>query len=340
MTISKHIIPTIQWWIANISFNYKRISHGTPELILFSDASKKGWGAYNETENIRTGGKWSLTEQVSHINILEPKACQLCLHTICKNKDNTHVRIYMDNTTSCTYINKFGGCTSESDTIAREIWFWCMERPIYLSAAHVPGKDNCEADAESRTENDDTEWSLNANIFNTIHETFPGLTVDLFASRLNNKLPKYVVSTFQLATSDLTENRSGQGVGTFDTTSVAYTKLVAKSSPSGSRSMLQATKHKTNSTSSAQTRTTTPNEKTETGMFSIIQRSLKNTGVPKQARELILKSWRSSTKQQYNGYISKWFKFCGQQINPIKPSINEILKFLSNLYTVQVSGHS
>lgn len=67
-----------------------------------------------------------------------------------------------------------------------------MERHIYLSAAHVPGKDNCEADAESRTENDDTEWSLNANIFNTIHETFPGLTVDLFASRLNNKLPKYV----------------------------------------------------------------------------------------------------------------------------------------------------
>ena len=67
-------------------------------------------------------------------------------------------------------------------------------------------------------------------------------------------------------------------------------------------------------------------------MFSIIRRSLKNTGVPKQARELLLKSWRSSTKQQYNGYISKWLKFCGQQINPIKPSINEILKFLSNLY--------
>ena len=35
---------------------------------------------------------------------------------------------------------------------------------------------------------------------------------------------------------------------------------------------------------------------------------------------------------KYNGYISKWFKFCGQQINPIKPSINEILKFLSYLY--------
>ena len=58
LTIPKHRIPSIQWWIANVSFSYKRIPHGTPEFILFSDASKKGCGAYNQTENIRTGGKW------------------------------------------------------------------------------------------------------------------------------------------------------------------------------------------------------------------------------------------------------------------------------------------
>ena len=50
---------------------YKVISHGQPQLVLYSDSSKKGWGAYNETENIRTGGKWSATEQESHINILK-----------------------------------------------------------------------------------------------------------------------------------------------------------------------------------------------------------------------------------------------------------------------------
>ena len=270
----------------------------------------------------------ALTEQESHNNIPELKACQLCLHTFCKNKENTHVRVYMDNTTSCAYISKFGGRTSELDTMAREIRFWCMERHIYLSAAHIPGKDNCEAEAESRTEKDDTEWSLDAKIFNNIHETFPELTVDLFASRLNNKLPKYVsrnldpnafatdafsltwdndfytCSTFQLASSNLTENRRGQGVSTFDSTSVAYTKLVAKSSPSGSRSMLQDTKHKANSTSSAQTRTTTPNENLTWDVFYYPENPQKR-GVPKQARELILKSWRSSIKHQYNGYISK-----------------------------------
>ena len=192
MTIPKHVVPVIKWWIQNVDASYKQISHGEPKLVLYSDSSKRGWGAYNETENIRTGGEWSVTEQESHINILELRACQLTLHTFCRNVKNLHVRIYLDNTTSCCYINKLGGKTRELDSISREIWFWCMDRHIHLSAAHVPGIENHEADEESRTENDDTEWALNEELFNSIHEKYPELTIDLFASRVNHKLRKYV----------------------------------------------------------------------------------------------------------------------------------------------------
>ena len=83
-------------------------------LILYSDSSKKGCGAYKETENIRTGGEWSVTEQEFHINILELKACQLTLQTFWTNVNNLHVRVYLDNTTSCSYINKLGGKTLET----------------------------------------------------------------------------------------------------------------------------------------------------------------------------------------------------------------------------------
>ena len=192
MTIPKKVHPVINWWIDNVDSSYKVISHGKPQLVLYSDSSKKGWGAYNETENIRTGGKWSATEQESHINILELQACQLTLHTFCKNVKNLHVRIYMDNTTSCSYINKLGGKTSELDSLAREIWFWCLDRHIHLSAAHVPGIDNHEAGEESRADNDDTEWSLREEVFKSIHVMHPEMSVDLFASRLNHKLIKYV----------------------------------------------------------------------------------------------------------------------------------------------------
>ena len=190
----EQVRPIITWWIENIHASYKLISHGPPTLTLFSDASQTGWGAYNKTEKIRTGGKWSLVEQDAHINILELKACQLCLLTFCKNVSDTHVRIYTDNTTCLAYINKFGGCSPELDSIARDIWFWCINRHIHISAAHIPGVDNWEADEESRAdnENDDTEWCLNADTFKAIYEVFPTLTIDLFASRLNNKLDKYV----------------------------------------------------------------------------------------------------------------------------------------------------
>ena len=42
--------------------------------------------------------------------------------------------------------------------IAKDIWFWCLERKFHLSVAHVPGVYNTEADEESRQVNDDTEW--------------------------------------------------------------------------------------------------------------------------------------------------------------------------------------
>ena len=192
MSIPKYIQPVIQWWIDNVEGSYKLISHGKPQLVLFSDASTKAWGAFNETENIRTGGEWSVTEQDNHINILELKACQLALHTFCRNVTCLHVRVYMDNTTSCSYINKFGGKTPVLDSIARDIWFWCIDRHIHLSAAHVPGKDNCEADEESRKINDDTEWSLNEDTFRIIRQIYPNMSIDLFASRLNYKLERYV----------------------------------------------------------------------------------------------------------------------------------------------------
>ena len=63
----------------------------------------------------------------------------------------------MANTTSCAYVNKFGGRTSELDTIAREIWVWCLDRNIHLSAAYLPGIQKKEADELSRVFNDDLE---------------------------------------------------------------------------------------------------------------------------------------------------------------------------------------
>ena len=59
----------------------------------------------------------------------------------------------MDNTTAVACVSKMG--TSHSDqcnTVPKEIWQFCIQRDIWVSAAYVPGKENVEADEESRKE--------------------------------------------------------------------------------------------------------------------------------------------------------------------------------------------
>lgn len=146
MNVPPSVKSILGWWIQNLQTCFKKVSHGIPQLILYSDSSNLGWGAYNKTLNIRTGGDWSVQEQRLHINVLELKACQLALLTFCKCEHNIHVQIFLDNSTSVSYINKLGGKKPELNDIARNIWFWCIDRSIHLTATHVAGVLNIEAD--------------------------------------------------------------------------------------------------------------------------------------------------------------------------------------------------
>ena len=192
MKVPKAADNWLQWWILNVKSTFKTITRPAPGIVIYTDASTKQWGAYDQTHKQKTNGFWSAEEQNLHINVLELKACQLGIMSFCKGKKNIHVRVYMDNTTSCAYINKYGGKFDNLDKIAREIWFWCIERNIFLSAAHVAGSKNIEADKMSRENNDDLEWSLSLSVFDKLHALFPKIKLDLFASRLNTKCSKYV----------------------------------------------------------------------------------------------------------------------------------------------------
>ena len=56
----------------------------------------------------------------------------------------------------------------------------------------MPGVENIEADRASREFKDDVEWTLNQSVFDKLCQKFQILPdIDLFASRLNNKVPEY-----------------------------------------------------------------------------------------------------------------------------------------------------
>lgn len=110
--------------------------------------------------DVSTGGLFSEEEQTSHINYLEILACFFTLKTFCPSLRNCHIKAMIDNTTAISYINNMGGRTISCNRLTRNLWLWCIERNLWITAAHIPGKLNVIADSESRKTYQDTEWKL------------------------------------------------------------------------------------------------------------------------------------------------------------------------------------
>jgi hypothetical protein len=92
-------------------------------------------------------------------------------------------------------LTKWGGGGTKSrplNQLAVEIWQWCIERNIWISATHIAGKVNVEADKMYQVFHHKNEWKLNKQTFHNILTKFPSLEVDLFASRVNFQLAQYV----------------------------------------------------------------------------------------------------------------------------------------------------
>ena len=78
------------------------------------------------------------------------------------------------------------------NSLARQLWEWCMKRNIFISAQHIPGHINSAADQLSRTFSYNLEWSSNTNVFQQITQLTLVPDIDLFASSLNAKLSRFV----------------------------------------------------------------------------------------------------------------------------------------------------
>jgi hypothetical protein len=115
--------------------------------VVYSDASLQGWGAALGEQSI--GGGWAQSEK-NHINILELKAALFVLKSFASEIKEKHVKIMIDNSSAVFIINNMG--TSKNDTcnsIALEIWEFCIQNQIRLTAAHLPG--SCKVMAEPCT---------------------------------------------------------------------------------------------------------------------------------------------------------------------------------------------
>ena len=142
-----------------------------------------------------TGGLWSQSEQFLHINCLELLAGSFAIKCFAKDKTNIHIQLLMDNVTALTFINKMGGTKSRVlASLSRDLWQWCLQRQITVSATHIPGILNVNADRESRSHLDSSDWKLCLAVLTlqALQNKWGPVDIDLFASRLTKQLPRFV----------------------------------------------------------------------------------------------------------------------------------------------------
>ncbi|XP_048584711.1 uncharacterized protein LOC116604102 [Nematostella vectensis] len=193
MELSTLAKEDLKWWIENVELSPVPILVPPANVILKCDSSLLGWGSVIDGSNNVTGGRWSPDEALFHINFLELKAIKLGLQSLCSHMCNTHIKVLFDNQTAVAYIRAMGGTHSDlCNQMTREILLWCKQRNLWLTSSHLPGHLNVTADKASREFKDNTEWSLDISAFNMLVAQWGQPCVDIFSSRLNNKVQKYV----------------------------------------------------------------------------------------------------------------------------------------------------
>ncbi len=195
LPLSAYFKRHLRWWARESRFLQGiPLTQSPPSVFLTTDASNQGWGALLDPQGSMFSGIWTQDVALEHINCLEMRAIQKGLESSLKVIQNRTVLVLSDSVSAVAYLNKQGGTRSIAlCLLAREILLWCQEFHVILTARHLPGKNNVLADCLSRQGGPvPNEWALDQWVCNAFISRWGSPWVDLFATRLNNRLPLYV----------------------------------------------------------------------------------------------------------------------------------------------------
>ena len=105
---------------------------------------------------------------------------------------NWVVLVETDNKVIQAYVNHLGGRSPFLNSIARDLWSMCYQAHILLVAVHRLGKVNVRADRLFRWKHDHTDIRLELKVFKMIDRRYGPHSLDLFATRDNRLLDRYV----------------------------------------------------------------------------------------------------------------------------------------------------
>ena len=334
------------------------------DVTIWMDASKKGWGAAYLDR--KTGGQWAMDEEKAHINVLELKAAYLAIQSFVKDMKSLprHILLLMDNFTAVCYVNKRGSTRSpQLVSLATEIWNFCLGRNIWITAKHVPGVENVDADCASRQFHNHTERvdfgqedlpTYHSALLSSgsgsicvadkqptpkVHSQVPRSRVDCdgsVPSELEQMDPIHPSSCCS-ASKDLTEDKERSGNLIVDSSSMERPTLVP--SPTGTVNRLSyssADDREDNLSPVRPSDDPSVMANAETSCMAAFRGRLQATGLSDEVCKILQSSWRQTTQKRYEGPWKLWSSWCLQRnLDPFSAPVVDVLAFLAEQFNMR-----
>ncbi|KAI8500838.1 hypothetical protein Bbelb_216560 [Branchiostoma belcheri] len=350
----------LRWWTDHLPRHSRPILSPVADIVVETDASTAGWGEYSN--GVHTVGRWSVKEGQAHINILELRAASLTVRAFYKEPVSKHVKVLTDNATVVAYLNRLGGTRSQRLLdIALDLWEWCVNRELYITAEHAPGKENIRADYKSRhilsghgMDPGSAHVSGFASDISTTQEgggsvrvpnKLPATSVCVVASRARGNRDRCVhneleqvgsairFSPVHASCTNSKESTRRQNSPDSRSSGLGHSSLVP--SPAGDAGRrTSATTSPQQSPVTARDRDASPRRhKNATSRLACLRSQHDMYGISPEVSKILLASWRAGTQKLYASAWDKWSCWCDRRhIHPVSAPLNKVLEFLLSLY--------
>jgi hypothetical protein len=189
----------LAWWLEAIkNFEGSPPITTDPTWIMTTDASGTGWGAtlhrypltLDEDILYRAQGMWAVEVAEESSNAREMETINMGLQAFRQQIRKSRIQVRSDNTTTVCYLNKLGGRVVDLYERSLRTVEFCMQEGIRITAIHLAGVLNDEADRLSRMVDKD-DWKLNPRLFEELQSRWGPHSVDRFASMANRQLDRF-----------------------------------------------------------------------------------------------------------------------------------------------------
>jgi hypothetical protein len=187
--LSEEAIHDLEEWQAGLlKWDSHMASIHPANVVLKTNASLSGWGAALKGSSITSASWWRKHSQ--HINKLKLKAILQALQSLAPVLHNQSVLMHCNNMTAVAYINHLSGHSMAMNRTTHKIFNLCQHLAIHISTAHLPSKQNSQANHLSQLF-PQHKWSITPHLFNSLNQMWGPHSINHMVSAHNTILPHF-----------------------------------------------------------------------------------------------------------------------------------------------------